>query len=87
MNGSMKSSAVKSFRVVRSQTRYHLVYGRKWIGVSTKGVGVAAADNELEALLNSDEAGDGSGAPAKSTKSADDLYQIRSRTVELIEAM
>lgn len=58
---------MKSRGVVRSQTRYHFVYGTGEVpGFAAPNAEVAgvAADEATEM-----EAGDGSGAPAKSAKS------------------
>lgn len=63
-----RSQTEKSFRLALL-TLYHFVYGRYGICAPAPAVGEAATDSELAALLYSDEAGEGSGAPAKSAKS------------------
>lgn len=62
----MKPSCTKSFGVVRSQTRYHFVYGIVLPAVAAR-VECAAAPDGVSGEI---DAGSGAGAPAKSAKSA-----------------
>ena len=65
INGKIYISWRKSLSDVRSQTRYHAVYG-----TAAPPVGNAGGALGVEAVRGEIDAGAGEGAPAKSAKSA-----------------
>lgn len=68
INGMMNASWMKSCGDVRSHTRYHFVKGT-WPGTAP-AVPEGAKEGTPELAESRIEAGAGSGAPAKSAKSA-----------------